>query len=203
MEVFSRMAKAQKSGSAVSFAGIPDLIHGTMTPTMRDVMKATDTSPGAGYFADPYGKYPRPKTSRFNENLLGNLFPVTIDSHNLKMLLGGRGIPADFKPKQYRYPEIAQLEMAEKFGVPGGMYQSATWVGGETGVSDVRPFLELLEKRIKFNAGQTGMKPDQWFKKWMRGDIPAVYSIGPIAMTGSGALIANELFKKPKDEEGT
>ena len=200
MEVFSRMAHAQKSGSAVSFSGIPGIMHGTHTNTMQDVMKATDLSPGVPYFSD-WGA--RPKTTRFNENLLGNLFPITVDTHNLKMLLGGRALPANFDPKQYRYAELPQQEMAAKFGVPGGMYQSATWVGGETGVTDIRPFLELLEERIKFNAGVSGMKPDKWFKKWMKGDIPAVYSIGPIAMTGSGALIANELFKKPKDKEGT
>ena len=204
MEVFSRMAQAQKSGSAVSFAGISGIMHGTHTNTMQDVMKATDLSPGSGYFADPYGKYPRPKTNRFNENLLGNLWPLTSDVHNLRLLLGGRGLPVkSFDPQQYRYAEVPQQEMATKFGVPPAMYQSATWVGGETGVTDTRPFLELLEERIKFNAGVSGMKPDKWFKKWLRGDIPAVYSIGPIAMTGSGALIANELFKEPKDKEGT
>ena len=201
MEVFSRMAKAQKSGESVSFAGIPGIMHGTHTNTMQDVMGATDLSPGSMYFGE-YGA--RPKTTRFNENLLGNLWPLTSDVHNLRLLLGGRDLPVrSFDPQQYRYAEVPQQEMASKFGVPPAMYQSATWVGGETGVTDVRPFLELLEERIKFNAGATGMKPDMWFKKWMRGEIPAVYSIGPIAMTGTGALIASELFQEPKDKDET
>ncbi len=201
MEVFSRMAKARKSGESVSFAGIPGIMQGTHTNTMQDVMGATDLSPGSMYFGG-YGT--RPKTTRFNENLLGNLYPLTVDTHNLKLLLGEKGLPVKgFDPQQYRYAEIPQQEMAADLGVPPAMYQSATWVGGETGVTDVRPFLELLEERIKFNAGATGMKPDMWFKKWMRGEIPAIYSIGPIAMTGSGALIANEIFKEPKDKDET
>jgi hypothetical protein len=100
---------------------------------------------------------------------------------------------------RYRYAELPQQEIAEQLGVPGAMYQSATWVGGETGVVDARPFLQLMEERIKFNAGVSGMKPNIWFKKWLRGDIPAVYSMGPFTMLGGGLVIADELFKEPED----
>ena len=104
---------------------------------------------------------------------------------------------------RYRYAELPQQKIAERLGVPGAMYQSATWVGGGTGVVDPRPFLQLMEERIILNADYSGMKPNVWFKKWLRGDIPAVFSMGPLTMTGGGALIANELFKEPKDKEGT
>ena len=203
MEVYGRMARAQQEGSTVSFAGVKGMMQTTHGNTMRDVIAATDLSPGAGYFADPYGKYPRTKTNRFNENLLGNLYPITVDAHNVRMLTGDRGLPTPLDDMRYRYAEVPQQEIAERLGVPGAMYQSATWVGGDTGVLDPRPFLELMEERIKFNAGVSGMKPNVWFKKWLRGEIPAVYSIGPIAMTGSGALIANEIFKEPKDKDET
>jgi len=203
MEVYGRMARAQQSGTAVSFAGVKGMIQATHGNTMRDVINATDMSPGAGYFGDPYGRYPRTKTNRFNENLLGNLYPITVDTHNLKMLTGDRGLPTPFDDMRYRYAELPQQAIAERLGVPGAMYQSATWVGGNTGVLDPRPFLQLLEERIILNAGYSGMKPNVWFKKWLRGDIPAVFSMGPLAMTGGGALIANELFKEPKDKEGT
>jgi hypothetical protein len=204
MEVFGRMARAQQSGSTVSFAGVRGMMQTTHGNTMRDVIAATDLSPGAGYFADPYGRYPRTKTTRFNENLLGNLYPITVDTHNVRMLTDlPKGLPTPLDDMRYRYAELPQQAIAERLGVPGAMYQSATWVGGGTGVIDPRPFLQLMEERIIYNAGISGMKPNMWFKKWLRGDIPAVYSIGPIAMTGSGALIANELFKEPKDEEGT
>ena len=200
MEVYGRMARAQQSGSTVSFAGVKMLLQKTHGNTMRDVINASDVSPGSGYFADPYGKYPRTKTNRFHQNLLGNLFPITVDTHNVRMLTDlPKGRPTPLDDMRYRYAELPQQEIAEQLGVPGAMYQSATWVGGETGVVDARPFLQLMEERIKFNAGVSGMKPNIWFKKWLRGDIPAVYSMGPFTMLGGGLVIADELFEEPED----
>ena len=50
------------------------------------------------------------------------------------------------------------------------------------------------------NARRSGMKPKEWLRKWMRGDIPVVYSLGPIAMTGGSLAIAKELFKKEEED---
>ena len=200
MEVYGRMARAQQSGSTVSFAGVKGMLQQTHGNTMRDVIDAADVSPGSGYFADPYGKYPRTKTNRFHQNLLGNLFPITVDTHNVRMLTGlPKGLPTPLDDMRYRYAELPQQEIAARLGVPGAMYQSATWVGGGTGVIDPRPFLQLMEERIILNAGYSGMKPNIWFKKWLRGDIPAVYSMGPLTMIGGSLIIADELFEEPED----
>jgi len=197
MEVYGRMARAQQSGSTVSFAGVEGMMQKTHGDTMRDVIAATDLSPGSPFFGD-WGA--RAKTMRFYENLVGNLYPITVDTHNVRMLTDlPKGQPTPLDAMRYRYAELPQQDIAERLGVPGAMYQSATWVGGGTGVIDPRPFLQLMQERIILNARLSGMKPNMWFKKWLRGDIPAVYSIGPIAMTGSGALIANELFEEPED----
>ena len=200
MEVYGRMARAQKSGSTVSFAGVEGMLKKTHGNTMRDVIDAADVSPGSGYFADPYGEYPRTKTNRFHQNLLGNLFPITVDTHNVRMLTDlPKGRPTPLDDMRYRYAELPQQEIARQLGVPGAMYQSATWVGGGTGVIDPRPFLQLMQERIIFNADISGMKPNIWFKKWLRGDIPAVYSMGPLTMVGGSLIIADELFEEPED----
>jgi len=72
------------------------------------------------------------------------------------------------------------------------------WVGAaeKTGVVDERPFIQLMEENIKRNAELSGMTPEKWFRKWLRGDIPVVYSMGPFAMSGGSFVIANQLFEK-------
>ena len=88
--------------------------------------------------------------------------------------------------------------MAQQVDVLPAQFQSAVWTGASdiTGVRDPRPFIQMLEDRIKLNARLSDMKIDKWFKKWMRGEIPVVYSMGPVAMSGGSVAIANQLFEK-------
>jgi hypothetical protein len=197
MTVYGRMMRASEKGHSVNLSGIPGLMERTHGPAIKDVLAATDMSPAQGLTAaTEYGA--RPKVVRFGENLRGNLEPIAVDTHNLKALLEGQDLPTGFKPPFYRYAELPQQKMAQQVDVPPAQFQSSVWVGAEdlTGVRDPRPFIQVLEDRIKMNAELSGIKPEKWFKKWMRGEVPVVYSMGPAAMTGGSLAIANQLFEK-------
>ena len=197
MTVYGRMMRAAQKGHTVNLSGIPKLMEKTHGPAMKDVLSATDMSPGQGLTAaTEYGA--RPKVVRFGENLRGNLEPMAVDTHNLAALLEGQPLPTGFKPPFYRYAEMPQQRMAQQVDVPPAQFQSAVWTGASdiTGVRDPRPFIQMLEDRIKLNARLSDMKIDKWFKKWMRGEIPVVYSMGPVAMSGGSVAIANQLFEK-------
>ena len=197
MEIYGRMMRATTSGQSVSFAGIPSLIRGAHTPAARDVIAATDMSPGMGLVSatDEFG---RPKVLSFGENLQGNLYPVASDVHNLRVITNFEGPPTPFNARTYGYAERPQQELAESLSVPPAQLQSSMWVGAaeKTGVVDERPFIQLMEENIKRNAELSGMTPEKWFRKWLRGDIPVVYSMGPFAMSGGSFVIANQLFEK-------
>ena len=201
MTVYGRMMRAAKTGQSVNLSGIPMLMERTHGPAIKDVLAATDVSPGKGLTeTTKYGA--RPKVVRFGENLRGNLEPIAVDTHNLKILTGESGIPTRFDPEFYQYAEVPQQKIAQQIDVPPAQFQSSVWTGASdvTGVRDPRPFIQIFEERVIMNARHSGMRPKEWLRKWMRGDIPVVYSLGPIAMTGGSLAIAKELFKKEEED---
>ena len=74
-----------------------------------------------------------PKPASFVENLAGNQMPVTIDTHNIRLLGSELDKPAK---TEYGFLERAQQEEAAKLGMTPAQYQASAWIGGgaETGL---------------------------------------------------------------------
>lgn len=125
-----------------------------------------------------------PKPASFVQNLAGNQRPVTIDTHNMRILGFDRDVP---KPNEYGFLEKLQQEQAAKLGMSPAQYQASLWVGGagQTGVkSGAEPALRHVEKRIEHTAKERGQSKEQVLKDFIHGrasllEVPNV--ISPIA----------------------
>lgn len=115
-----------------------------------------------------------PKPASFVQNLAGNQRPVTIDTHNMRMLFNdpNRELP---NPNQYGFLERMQQQEAAKMGMTPAQYQASLWVGGaeQTGVrSGVDPALRHIERRIEKTATEQGKTKEQVLKEFIRGIAP-------------------------------
>ena len=87
------------------------------------------------------------KVTSFADNLMGNARPVTVDSHNMKLVTGLSRQP--YKT-EYGYLESLQQGIAKEFGIDPAAVQSAAWVGGAdvTGVADARNITQLFNQKF-------------------------------------------------------
>jgi Large polyvalent protein associated domain 23 len=115
----------------------------------------------------------RPKPASFVENLYGNQLPVTIDTHNMRLLTrGAEDVPA---ANQYGFLERLQQEQAARMGMTPAQYQASAWLGAgkETGLaSPVEPFLRTLEDRIALTAQARGISKEQALREFIRAQRP-------------------------------
>jgi hypothetical protein len=112
-----------------------------------------------------------PKPASFSQNLQGNWTPVTIDTHNIRLL----GSPLDKPAKtEYGWLEQAQQREAKRMGMTPAQYQASAWIGGgeQTGLkSTADPFLRVVEDRIRLTAAHHGLTPDDVLRRFMRGEM--------------------------------
>jgi|SRR5215472_1402585 len=121
-----------------------------------------------------------PKPASFVQNLAGNQRPVTIDTHNMRILgepistqmsriFGERAVP---NPNEYGFLERLQQREAEKLGMTPAQYQASLWLGGakQTGVkSGYEPALKHIENRIEYTAQKRGESKDKVLKDFITG----------------------------------
>jgi hypothetical protein len=127
-----------------------------------------------------------PKPASFVENLAGNQTPVTIDTHNMRLLTGGREAEVP-KANEYGFLERLQQEQAAKMGMSPAQYQASAWIGAgkETGLgSPIDPFLRVLEDRVAKTAEARGITKAQALRDFIRAKSPL------LSLTPGAVLLA-------------
>jgi len=144
----------------------------------------------------------QPKTFRYSNQLAGNSWGgaaldmhvgrqvgkegLLVDPKTGQYTVEGRGFPepsyADTKrvgssPQDNVYPLIEDplIREASKMGLAPAQYQALGWTGGamQTGVTDPRTLLEILNDRLRATAEKYGYKsPLEAFKAFARGETP-------------------------------
>jgi hypothetical protein len=111
------------------------------------------------------------KLLSYQQNLLGNYRPVTIDRHNMRSY----DLPWDQPGKNYGALEGVQHGQAGQLNVEPAQWQGGLWFGDaeRTGVrSGTEPFLRVLEQRLADTAEQRGLTKVQMLKEFLRARQP-------------------------------
>jgi hypothetical protein len=142
-----------------------------------------------------------PKPAAFAENLAGNQRPVTIDTHNSRVigLTDPQGRPKDLpKKNEYGFLERVQQEEAAKLGMTPAQWQASLWVGAgkETGLkSAAEPFVDTFEARVFLTAEKRGKSPESVLRDFIRGKAPL------LGLGGASALAYPFVDKRKGDGE--
>jgi len=139
---------------------------------------------GGGHFSS----MGRPKTSSFAENLSGNQTPMTIDTHNMAALMNNKGTKRSPTPGEYKYIEDFEADIADQLGMTPAQFQASVWVGAgnDTGVADVRPFLDVFNDVVVETAEKRGITPAEALKQFIKGEKPL---LGLAGMLSAGTLM--------------
>jgi len=132
--------------------------------------------------------FDKPKPPSFTQNLLGNYQPVAVDIHHTGLL--GIRDPKTGKLLQdpgktgYKFSEELTQREARNMGIEPAQYQSSGWIEqatkGKPNAEYDKPYLRLVEDRVKDAAREYGWTPEATLRMFYRGQIP-------IAMGGLGA----------------
>ena len=160
--------------------GYGHLAHETQNALLRDLE-------GGGTF----GALNRPKTTSFAENLAGNQRPMTIDTHNMALVVGPKRSPSQ---TEYRYLEDFQAEIADKLGLTPAQFQASLWVAGDTGVANPRPFMEIFDQVVERTAVKDKKSKEQALKDFITGEAP-LFGLGTV-MSG---LVLQDGVPKAQD----
>jgi hypothetical protein len=160
--------------------GYGHLAHETQNALLRDLE-------GGGTF----GALSRPKTTSFAENLAGNQRPMTIDTHNMALVVGPKRSPSQ---TEYRYLEDFQAEIADKLGLTPAQFQASLWVAGDTGVANPRPFMEIFDQVVERTAVKDKKSKEQALKDFITGEAP-LFGLGAV-MSG---LVLQDGVPKAQD----
>lgn len=166
----------------------------------KDLAEAAD--PGYGHLAhDIHSKHlaplvageepnfssiDQPKYASYYNNFMGNLAPITADTHYQalhgfpfkqtynKYIKDWVEMPDFSKSVDYPIAEAYSSDRARRMGITPAMYQSSAWVGGQhaTGVKDARPFAAVYDDLIARTAQQMDISPLEALKKHLRGELP-------------------------------
>ena len=166
----SKVLNTGEAGTGVRMpSGYGHLAHKNHRGILSDLVSEKGLSGGV--------EYGRPKVSSFAQNLRGNLEPVTVDTHNKKLLTLPYNLPETVAKTEYKFLEDINSEMAKRHGITPAQAQSATWVGGShiTGVDDGRPFMQILDERVGKTADQLGVSKKKARDMFLSGKT-ALYS---------------------------
>jgi hypothetical protein len=117
--------------------------------------------------ADPVSN---PKPFTYRQNLGGNYMPRTIDTHDIRNMIG---MPEALKtfgeegallPGEYSALEGLGGRAAQRANMPQAMQQGATWIGGAgyTGLkSQPIPLVDVLNRRAQVTGAVRGISPEQ------------------------------------------
>jgi hypothetical protein len=189
---------------------LPEVIK-VVDPTTGQTTQAMVGGPPAGYggksqvhhaqrvreymenAADPVAN---PKPLSYGWNLRGNWVPRTIDTHDIRNMIGMPGAAETFGPEGIgallpgEYAALEQLgaHAAHRAGTPQAMQQAATWVGGGpyTGLKSIpTPLATELNRRAQVTAMVRGITPAQAWIDHITGR-QALLGLGGAAVGGAG-----------------
>jgi hypothetical protein len=160
--------------------GYGHLAHNTQDQLLADLQRS-------GQFSSMN----RPKTSSFAENLKGNQFPMTIDTHNFSAVVGDPSFKKSPSKTQYKYLEDFQSEIADKLNMTPAQYQASVWMGAGTGVADARPFMQVFDDVLTRTAERDKKTKGQVLKDFIEGKAP-LYSFAGAATLLGGTVLAPE-----------
>jgi len=153
--------------------GYGHLAHETQQGLLEDLA-------GGGHFSG----MTRPKTSSFAENLKGNQNPLTIDTHNMAALYGDNAFKKSPTPTQYKFIEEFQAGIAKELGMTPAQFQASVWIGGDTGVADPRPFMDVFRDVLERTAKKEGIGKKEVLQKFISGEMNLWQLITPVAAGG-------------------
>jgi hypothetical protein len=163
-----------------------------------------------------YDPVTNPKPISYRSNLAGNWMPRTVDTHDIRNMVGmpyglTMGENAGLLPKEYAYLESIGQRATDRANRPGighnqfgpqtqAGQQAATWIGGGspsaqfpvkggyTGLKSYpAPFLEALNRRAQVTAQVRGISPEQAMTEAFSGVRPLLGIAGAVGGTALGA----------------
>jgi len=196
---------------------IADPVSGKMVKTM-----AGGPPPGYGaksqiqhadrvkeYMTRTYDPVTNPKPISYRQNLGGNWMPRTVDTHDIRNMVGMPQAKTLFSaedsallPGEYSYLESVGQRAANRAGTPQAPQQAATWVGGGdyTGLKSYpAPLQEAINRRAHVTGQVYGVSPMQALTDAFTGKRPLL-EIGA-AVGGGGAVGAGALGALARQDE--
>ena len=202
---------------------LPEVIH-LADPTTGKMVKTLAGGPPPGYGAksqiqhadrvleylsNTYDPVSNPKPISYRTNLSGNWMPRTVDTHDIRNMVGMPRAKTLFGPedaallpKEYSYMEDVGQRAATRAKAPQAAQQAATWVGGGdyTGLKSFpAPLMEVLNRRAHVTGAVRGISAEQALHEAFSGKRPllgigGVAAAGTYGMSGMGDLAAQDQY---------
>lgn len=147
-----------------------------------------------------------PKPISYRMNLGGNWMPRTVDTHDVRNMVGMPRALKTFNaensallPKEYSYLEDIGARAAQRAGTAQAPQQAATWVGGGEYTklkSYPAPLPEALNRRVQVTAAVRGISPEQALHEAFTG----VRGRELLGIGGAGAGIMGTLARQDNYE---
>lgn len=147
------------------------------------------------YLANEADPVANPKPFSYRQNLSGNYVPRTIDTHDIRNMIGMPraletfGEEAGLLPGEYSALERLGERAAQRARMPQAMQQGATWIGGAdyTGLKSAPiPLVDVLNKRISVTAAVRGETPEKVWRDHVTGKAPLLSFGGAAVGLGAG-----------------
>jgi len=152
------------------------------------------------YLGNVFDPVSNPKPISYRTNLGGNYGPRTVDTHDIRNMLGmpyGKeaiGENSSLLPGEYAALENLGAKAAERAGTAQAPQQAATWVGGGeyTGLKSFpAPFMEALNRRIQVTARVRGERPEETWSKAITGRAPLLSGAAVAGLGGAAGVIGS------------
>ena len=148
------------------------------------------------YMTHSYDPVANPKPISYRTNLSGNWLPRTVDTHDIRNMVGmpyaktAFGENSSLLPGEYSFLESVGHRAADRAKTSQAPQQAATWVGGGeyTGLKSYpAPLLEALNRRAQVTAQVYGITPEQALRDAFTGRR-ALLGIGGAAAVAPGVM---------------
>jgi hypothetical protein len=159
------------------------------------------------YMTGTYDPVTNPKPISYRQNLGGNWMPRTVDTHDIRNMVGMPQAKTLFSaedsallPGEYSYLEGVGQRAANRAGTAQAPQQAATWVGGGdyTGLKSYpAPLQEAINRRAHVTAQVYGISPMQALVDAFKGKQPLLEA-GAVAGAGGvvGSLAAQDEYRQ-------
>jgi len=133
------------------------------------------------YMSHQYDPVANPKPISYRTNLSGNYAPRTVDTHDIRNIIGMPralkefGENSSLLPGEYTHLEDVGARAAKRAGTPQAPQQAATWVGGGeyTGLKSYpAPLATAINRRAHVTAKVHDISPEQALEEAFRGKRP-------------------------------
>jgi hypothetical protein len=146
------------------------------------------------YMTNTYDPVTNPKPISYRQNLGGNWMPRTVDTHDIRNMVGMPQAKTLFSaedsallPGEYSFLEGVGQRAADRAGTAQAPQQAATWVGGGkyTGLKSYpAPLQEAINRRAHVTAQVRGISPMQALEDAFKGKAPLLGYGGGAAVLG-------------------